>query len=485
MTNIDNTIIAFKTATPIIMFKDHSIIYIEKEENDTNYLANNSKYIIFNNNINNDIPLKNSTLPLNCVKNPLPDWKQTIGITKLYYSYNGNLNFPISKTLKVVSRILPTFIIKDASDDSDNEYNSNAIITRNINISNPINLTADTTVKTVYKLDNSTWTEVDTDFTKGIYKYKFKKSDQFLNTTTKLVYVIIHEQDTEIANNLKELLKIELLEIEQKSILDNRKTIKHDINIQINKFNRNVAKVNFNTNFSSYIQPPLFTEDDILEIQQALKPDQFTKEFGDTFDFDNLREKIIKNIREYADFDQFIVGGAGDDTIDGGAGNDQINGGAGDDTIDGGAGNDQIGGGAGIDMINGGAGNDEIYGDDGDDTIEGGAGNDEINGNDGTDTAVYSGNSSDYTISFYTSNNIVKTSYQNDGYVKVVDNRTSGTEGTDKLYTIEKIQFADGTIDLNTVNDEINDEDDNDRIDYIVGNAGDQNALMTPAAAHD
>jgi hypothetical protein len=55
-----------------------------------------------------------------------------------------------------------------------------------------------------------------------------------------------------------------------------------------------------------------------------------------------------------------IDGGAGDDTITGGAGADTIDGGDGDDTITGGAGNDRINGGDGANTITGGAGDDTI-----------------------------------------------------------------------------------------------------------------------------
>src|SRR5262249_38079988 len=57
----------------------------------------------------------------------------------------------------------------------------------------------------------------------------------------------------------------------------------------------------------------------------------------------------------------------------------QIQGGAGDDTIVGGSGNDQL---------FGGDGNDTIYGDKGDDWIDGGAGADRLYGNNGDDVLM-------------------------------------------------------------------------------------------------
>ena len=136
--------------------------------------------------------------------------------------------------------------------------------------------------------------------------------------------------------------------------------------------------------------------------------------------------------------DDTIFGEDGDDVITGGAGSDSILGGDGDDSItssdpandllvdkgypglfpgeegtpaaenerdfvDGGAGNDTIStgddrdtivGGTGDDVIDGGIDDDEITGDDGADRIVGGEGNDEIDGGDGDDT-IYAGNDPD------------------------------------------------------------------------------------------
>lgn len=73
-----------------------------------------------------------------------------------------------------------------------------------------------------------------------------------------------------------------------------------------------------------------------------------------------------------------LNGNAGDDRLNGGEGNDNLNGGAGDDTLDGGNGNDTLNGGAGLDVILGGAGTDTINqtSTDGRDLIDGGAGAD-------------------------------------------------------------------------------------------------------------
>ena len=92
---------------------------------------------------------------------------------------------------------------------------------------------------------------------------------------------------------------------------------------------------------------------------------------------------------------------------------------------------------AGVTIENaiGGSGADTITGNDADNRITGGGGNDTIDGGAGTDTAVYSGARASYTITTNT-----------DGSFTVVDTRAGSPEGTDKLISIERIQFSDGTI---------------------------------------
>nr|WSY53176.1 calcium-binding protein [Streptomyces sp. NBC_00886] len=76
-------------------------------------------------------------------------------------------------------------------------------------------------------------------------------------------------------------------------------------------------------------------------------------------------------------------GGAGNDVIRAGAGNQSLTGGDGNDTIDGGAGNDFLYGGKGNDVLRGGAGADTLYGNSGNDTLYGGAGTDVLSGGPG------------------------------------------------------------------------------------------------------
>ncbi|SEA73047.1 cadherin domain-containing protein [Rubrimonas cliftonensis] len=83
-----------------------------------------------------------------------------------------------------------------------------------------------------------------------------------------------------------------------------------------------------------------------------------------------------------------ILGGDGRDTISGGGGHDSIDSGAGDDVVTTSNGNDTIYGGAGDDIISAGGGSNWAYGGDGADLIELGGANDKAWGDAGDDTIV-------------------------------------------------------------------------------------------------
>jgi VCBS repeat-containing protein len=104
------------------------------------------------------------------------------------------------------------------------------------------------------------------------------------------------------------------------------------------------------------------------------------------------------------------------------------------ETIDGTAGDDFIFGHNGNDILFGDAGNDVIEGRNGSDTLRGGAGDDTLDGGNGQDTAVYAGKRSDYHVT-----------QRGDGSVVVRDLRPGAADGTDRLVSIERVQFADGT----------------------------------------
>lgn len=79
---------------------------------------------------------------------------------------------------------------------------------------------------------------------------------------------------------------------------------------------------------------------------------------------------------------------AGDDTIEGGSGQDLIFGQGGDDVLDGGDGDDSVEGGEGNDALEGGQGQDTLEGGDGRDTLSGGQGDDRLFGGAGEDFIV-------------------------------------------------------------------------------------------------
>jgi Ca2+-binding RTX toxin-like protein len=89
-------------------------------------------------------------------------------------------------------------------------------------------------------------------------------------------------------------------------------------------------------------------------------------------------------------YTNIFFGGAGNDVMDGRAGNDELYGGDDDDSIEGGDGNDLVSGDDGDDSLYGGTGADTVLGGDGDDLLFGGSGNDRLSGGDGNDT-LYGG----------------------------------------------------------------------------------------------
>ncbi|HEV2815913.1 MAG TPA: Calx-beta domain-containing protein, partial [Allosphingosinicella sp.] len=127
-----------------------------------------------------------------------------------------------------------------------------------------------------------------------------------------------------------------------------------------------------------------------------------------------------------------------------------LNGVTGSFSYDGQGGDDHAWGGQSGDTLTGGSGADVLYGEGGDDTLSGGVGNDSLNGNlggtgdPGTDTAVFAGNRAGYSIVTVTDANGVVT-----GFTSVTDTDAgNGDEGTDTLTSIERLQFADVTLDL-------------------------------------
>ncbi|MEM9220259.1 MAG: Ig-like domain-containing protein [Cyanobacteria bacterium P01_F01_bin.150] len=96
-----------------------------------------------------------------------------------------------------------------------------------------------------------------------------------------------------------------------------------------------------------------------------------------------------------------------------------------------------IRGSKGNEIIIGSQANDSIQGRGGDDVMEGYGGSDTIDGGTGEDIAVFSGNRQDYRIK----------KISNDTFT-VKDLRNGSPHGTDTLYNIEYLEFADAKVDL-------------------------------------
>ena len=110
----------------------------------------------------------------------------------------------------------------------------------------------------------------------------------------------------------------------------------------------------------------------------------------------------------------------------------------GNDIYTGTAGDDHVFGSGGNDIFDGLGGDDALFGGDGDDVFMEGEGDDVLIGGDGNDTAVFNGNRNDYSISL-----------NENGSVTVADK--AGLNGSDTLFGVEQIQFADQTLDYSAI----------------------------------
>jgi len=99
--------------------------------------------------------------------------------------------------------------------------------------------------------------------------------------------------------------------------------------------------------------------------------------------------------------------------------------------------------GTAVDSFVGGGGADTVTGNNDGDTFTGNGGNDTFTGGTGTDMVVYSGNFANYTITDLGTGNAFL----------IADNRPGSPDGTDKVTSVEKAQFADGTHSIPPSND--------------------------------
>lgn len=101
-----------------------------------------------------------------------------------------------------------------------------------------------------------------------------------------------------------------------------------------------------------------------------------------------------------------VSGGLGKDLLGGGPGEDSLVGGPGDDTLYGGGDNDTLDGGLNNDRLWAGAGNDTVYAGAGGDVLGGGVGNDRLVAGAGQDT-VYGGPGNDTLVTTETGHNLL------------------------------------------------------------------------------
>ena len=132
-----------------------------------------------------------------------------------------------------------------------------------------------------------------------------------------------------------------------------------------------------------------------------------------------------------------LHGGKGLDEIYGDDGNDFLYGNEGDDTLDGGNGNDMLKGGEGDDTLDGGNGNDTLEGGAGNDTLDGGIGNDTLNGGQGNDwldggtgsnTFCFSNGDGDDAIHYFQENDSIL-------FIKTINNVVIKEEKTQIVIT--------------------------------------------------
>ncbi len=185
---------------------------------------------------------------------------------------------------------------------------------------------------------------------------------------------------------------------------------------------------------------------------------------GVTFDLSNLGAQVTGQGTVTATGVEDLQGSLDDDTLTGDANNNVLYGADGNDALIGGAGNDTLLGdkvigsfGASpfnspivvLDAFLVGAGNDVLRGGAGNDTLDGGGGNDALDGGADTDTAVFTGNHTDYAIT-YNSTSLTFT---------VTDQRGGNPDGTDTVTGVENFQFADGTVSFATFTQTVNNGD--------------------------
>lgn len=177
-----------------------------------------------------------------------------------------------------------------------------------------------------------------------------------------------------------------------------------------------------------------------------------------------------------SNFDDIIIGGDGNDWLDGRGGADVIDGGAGSDwadyrvavvsvsvdlsqgqALDDGQGVDKNAPDAAVEMdtlfnienVRGGGAGDRLTGSSGDNQFEGGGGDDTISGDAGNDVAIYSGSRQDYELRQLSDGKWVVTDLRARSTFDANTGLWTRNDGTDTLEGIETARFADQDLALN------------------------------------
>jgi Ca2+-binding RTX toxin-like protein len=187
-----------------------------------------------------------------------------------------------------------------------------------------------------------------------------------------------------------------------------------------------------------------------------------------------------------------LFGGAGNDTLTGGSGDDQLFGGAGNDTLLGKGGNDLLFGGAGNDTLIGGTGDDQVFGEAGNDRMiwNPGDGSDLFEGGDGTDTAEVNGGNASETFTITANGTRVRFDRVSPAPffldIGTTENLVVNANGGDDFITAGNglASLIKLTIDGGAGNDTIIGGDGNDTLiggdgnDVITGGRGNDTALL-------
>lgn len=187
-----------------------------------------------------------------------------------------------------------------------------------------------------------------------------------------------------------------------------------------------------------------------------------------------------------------LFGGAGNDTLTGGSGQDLLFGQAGNDILLGKGGTDFLFGGAGNDILTGGAGDDSAFGQAGNDRMiwNPGDGSDLNEGGDGIDTVEVNGGNGAETFTVTPNGTRVRFDRTNPGPffldIGTSENLVVNMNGGDDVFTASNglAPLISLTVDGGAGNDSITGGDGNDRLlggdgnDVINGGRGNDLALM-------